>query len=146
MDKIIIEELHKKLLTSWNKQDAKGMASLFTEDGNTVGFDGSQVDGRAQIEVQMQNIFSNHQTASYVWKVREVRFLNADVAVLRAVVGMVPPGKKEIMPERNAIQSLVAVKESNDWKITLFHNTPAQFHGRPELSQALTRELNELIQ
>lgn len=145
MDKTIIEQLHKKLLTAWNKQDAKGMASLFTDDGNTIGFDGSQVDGRTQIELQMHNIFSHHQTASYVWKVREVRFLSADTALLRAVVGMVPPGKNEIMPERNAVQSLVAVKEKDDWKITLFHNTPAQFHGRPELSEALTKELNELI-
>lgn len=145
MDKIIIEELHKKLLSSWNKQDAKGMASLFTNDGNTIGFDGSQIDGRVQIEDEMQKIFSNHKTASYVWKVREVRFINTEVALLRAVVGMVPPGKKEIMPERNAIQSLVAVKEKDDWKIALFHNTPAQFHGRPELSEALTKELNELV-
>jgi len=145
MDKTIIEELHKKLLVSWNKQDAKGMASLFTDDGNTIGFDGSQVDGRIQIEDQMQMIFSHHQTASYVWAVREVRFLNEDVALLRAVAGMVPPGKNLIMPERNAIQSIIAVKEKEEWEIALFHNTPAQFHGRPELSQALTQELNELV-
>jgi uncharacterized protein (TIGR02246 family) len=145
MNKAIIEELHKKLLTFWNQQDAKGMVSLFTDDGNTVGFDGSQVDGRIQIENQMQMIFSHHQTASYVWVVREVRFLNEDVALLRAVAGMVPPGKNLIMPERNAIQSLIAVKEKEEWKIALFHNTPAQFHGRPELSQALTQELNELV-
>ena len=145
MDKIIIKELHKTLLSFWNKQDAKGMASLFTEDGNTIGFDGSQIDGKNEIEIQMQKIFSNHKTASYVWKVREVRFLNADVALLRAAVGMVPPGKNEILPGRNAMQSLVAVKENNDWKVALFQNTPAQFHGRPELSEALTKELNELI-
>jgi uncharacterized protein (TIGR02246 family) len=145
MDKIIIVELHKKLLTCWNQQDGKGMASLFTDDGSTIGFDGSEINGKTQIELEMQKIFSHHQTADYVWKVREVRFLNADIALLRAVVGMVPPGKNTIMPERNAIQSLIAVKEKDDWQIALFQNPPAQFHGRPELSEGLTKELNELV-
>jgi hypothetical protein len=27
----------------------------------------------------------------------------------------------------------------------LSQNTPAQFHGRPELAEALTRELQELL-
>ena len=145
MDQIKIEELHKKLLTCWNKQDAKGMASLFTEDGNIIGFDGSQNNGRKEIEFEMQKIFSSHQTASFVWKVREVRFLGSEVGLLRAAAGMVPRGENGIMPARNVIQSLIAVREDNDWKIALFHNTPAQFHNRPELSEALTKELSELV-
>jgi len=40
-----IEKLYKELLDFWNRQDAEGMASLFTEDGNIVGFDGSQMNG-----------------------------------------------------------------------------------------------------
>ena len=139
-----IEVLYKKLLACWNKQDAKGMASLFAHDGNIIGYDGSQINGRSQIESEMTRIFTNHQTASYVWKVREIRFLNNEAALLRAVVGMIPPGKKEIMAERNAVQSLIAAIRNNEWQIALFHNTPAQFHGRPEQSEALTKELNEL--
>ncbi len=41
-----IEKLYKELLDSWNKQDAKGMASLFAIDGSSVGFDGSQMNGK----------------------------------------------------------------------------------------------------
>jgi uncharacterized protein (TIGR02246 family) len=145
MDKTEIENLHRELLTAWNLQDAKGMASLFADDGNVVGFDGSQIDGRSAIESEMAGIFEDHKTASYVWKVREVRFLSKDIALLRAVVGMVPPGKKEINPATNAIQSLIAINQNNEWQIVLFQNTPAQFHGRPELSARLTKELTELI-
>ncbi|MGZ4033139.1 MAG: SgcJ/EcaC family oxidoreductase, partial [Tumebacillaceae bacterium] len=32
-----------------------------------------------------------------------------------------------------------------DWQIALFQNTPAQFHGRPELVEQMTAELRELI-
>ena len=145
MDKIKIEKLHQQLLTAWNQQDAKGMASLFADDGNVVGFDGSQMDGRINIESELSGIFADHIPASYVWKVRGVRFLSEDIALLRAVVGMVPPGKKEINPASNAIQSLIATRKSNEWKIALFQNTPAQFHGRTGLSEKLTKELNELV-
>ena len=41
-----VEQLHKDLLAAWNQGDAKRFASFFDEDGNVVGFDGSQVDGR----------------------------------------------------------------------------------------------------
>ena len=124
---------------------AAGMASLFTEDANVIGFDGSQMNGRLQIETELKKVFADHPTAKYVWKVEEIRFLDAQAALLRAIVGMVPPGKKELNPATNAIQSLIAVKQKDVWKISLFQNTPAQFHGRPELVEAMTRELNKLI-
>ena len=140
-----IKKLHADLLTAWNKQDAKGMASLFTDNGNLVGFDGSQINGQDQIEAQLKQIFGDHKTAAYVWKVKRVQFIHSEVALLSAIVGMVPPGKKDINPSTNAIQSLIALKQENKWKISLFQNTPAQFHGRPELVEELTKELSELL-
>ena len=62
-------------------------------------------------------------------------------SLIRAVAGMVPPGGQGIKPERNAIQSLVAVIDEGAPRIALFHNTPARFDGRPELAEQLTAEL-----
>ncbi len=67
----------------------------------------------------------------YVGKIRGVRFLTPEVAVLRAVAGMVPPGQSDLNPAVNTIQTLVAAKGAGPWRIALFQNTPAQFHGRP---------------
>ena len=145
MEAIAIEKLYKELLTFWNNQSASGMASLFTEDANVIGFDGSQMNGRLQIESELANVFNNHKTARYVWKIEEIRFLGSQTALLTAIVGMVPPGKKELNSATNAIQSLVAIKQNELWKISLFQNTPAQFHGRPELVDAMTKELSKLI-
>jgi hypothetical protein len=64
---------------------------------------------------------------------------------LHAVAGMVPPEESEIMPERNAIQTVVARRDHDGWSVALFQTTPARFDGRPELSAALTRELAELV-
>lgn len=140
-----VKALHRRLLDYWNRQDAKGMASLFTEDANVIGFDGSQLNSRAAIEKELSQVFSNHPTARYVWKVEEVRSLQPAVSLLRAKVGMVPPGKNALNPATNALQSLVAVEHSGQWQIALFQNTPAAFHGRPELVEAMTRELSELL-
>ena len=145
MENTIIQNLHAQLLNYWNRRDASGMASLFCENGNTIGFDGSQLDGKTAIKDGLEKVFTSHPTASYVWKVDEIRFLHPGVALLRARAGMVPPGKKEINPATNAIQSLVAVAEDQTWKIALFQNTPAQFHERPELVESMTKELSALI-
>src|SRR4051812_45922490 len=106
-----IKQLYQQVLDGWNRRSAAGMAAPFTENGNVVGFDGSQMNGKAEIEATLAPIFADHPTARYVTIVREVRQLAPNVALLRADVGMVPPGKSQINPATNATQSLVAVKE-----------------------------------
>ena len=138
-----IAGLYQELLQAWNDRDAAAYAALFAPDANVTGFDGSQMDGPAEIESQLSQIFAHHQTAPYVSKVREVRLLSPDVALLRAVAGMTKDG--QINAAVNAIQTLVAQKLDGQWRIALFQNTPAQFHGRPELGEALTKELSEML-
>ncbi|MBI1259546.1 MAG: SgcJ/EcaC family oxidoreductase [Chloroflexi bacterium] len=140
-----IAALYRELLEAWNRQDACSYAALFSEDANLIGFDGSQVDGSAAIEAHLSGIFAHHRTARYVWQVREIRYLTPEIALLRGVAGMIPPGKSDLMPERNAIQTLVAEKYVDEWGITLFQNTPARFDGRPEAVEALTNELRQLV-
>ncbi len=144
-DESEIHALYHRLLDGWNNRSASDMAALFDEEGHVVGFDGSPINGRAEIESQMRQIFANHQTAAYVGKIRGVRFLTPDVVILRAVAGMVPPGQSDINPAVNAIQTLVAAQRDGRWRIALYQNTPAQFHGRPELVQHLTDELRQLL-
>src|SRR6266571_2026862 len=95
-DETQIHTLYQQLLDSWNKHSADAMAVLFAEDGDLVGFDGSQLSGRAEIASTLQQIFADHVTPPYVSKVRDVRFLSSEVAILRAVVGMVPVGQSDL--------------------------------------------------
>jgi uncharacterized protein (TIGR02246 family) len=74
-----------------------------------------------------------------------VRLLSPDVAVLRAIVGMVPPGQSDLNPAVNAHQTLVAARRDGTWRLELFQTTPAQFHGRPELVQQMTEELRQVL-
>jgi uncharacterized protein (TIGR02246 family) len=140
-----IGALYQQLLDSWNRRDAAAYAALFAEDANLVGFDGSQIDGRAEVGRHLGQIFADHQTGAYVGKIREVRLLAPDAALLRAVVGMVPHGQSALKPELNAIQSLLATRQAGRWLIALFQNTPARFDGQPQLAQQLTDELRALL-
>jgi uncharacterized protein (TIGR02246 family) len=136
-----IRALYQELLRAWNDRNALGFAGLFSEDGVAIGFDGSSQGTRMEIEEMLRQVFAHHQTSAYVAKVKSVRFLADDVALLRAVAGMVPPGDSDINPAVNAVQSLVAEQQDGQWRIGLFQNTPAAFHGKPQLSQKLTEEL-----
>jgi len=140
-----VRKLYQDLLDHWNKRSAPDLAGLFAEDGNLIGFDGSPINGRTAIESHLLGIFKDHETGAYVGKVREVRFLTPDVAILRAVAGMIPPGQSDLNPNVNAVQTLVAVKHEGYWRIEVYQNTPAAFHEWPELSQTLTEELRELL-
>jgi uncharacterized protein (TIGR02246 family) len=140
-----IRRLYEQILIAWNQQDAAAMAAQFEKNGNLVGYDGSQADSRAAIEDHLQPIFADHPTAAYVAKLREIRMLGSNVGILRAVVGMIPPGSNDINPVGNTIQTLVAVQNADGWRAALFQSTPAAWHGRPQDSAALTEELRDVM-
>jgi uncharacterized protein (TIGR02246 family) len=140
-----VRRLYEQILIAWNQQDAAAMASRFEEDGNIVGFDGSQANSRAAIEDHLRPIFADHPTASYVAIVREIRMLGRYVGLLRAVVGMIPPGSDDINPALNTVHTLVAVEHADGWQAALFQSTPAAWHGRQQDIAALTDELRDVM-
>lgn len=133
------------LLEDWNRQDAAAMAARFTERGSLIGFDGSPIDGRTCIEAHLQPIFAQHPTPLFVAKVREVRRMaNGQTLLVRAVAGMWPRGATELEPRLNAIQTVVLSLCDGAYRIEMFQNTPAAFHGRPEEIEKLSAELREV--
>jgi uncharacterized protein (TIGR02246 family) len=137
--------LYRRIIDAWNAADAEAMAEPLGTDGLMIGFDGSQLQGREAVATELGRIFADHETARYVTKVRWVRALGADTALLYAVAGMPAPDTSEIMPDRNAVQTLVARRGEDGWSVALFQTTPAQLHGRPEETEALTVELSALV-
>lgn len=143
-DESAICRLYEQMLTGWNSRNAAEMAAPFAEDGLIIGFDGSQQTGRADIATSLQAIFAEHKTPPYLSKITSVRLLGAEVGLLRAIVGMALPGQTSIEPSLNSHQTLVARRYNSIWQIVLLQNTPAQFHGRPDLVQQMTEELQEI--
>ena len=136
-----VTALYDTLITAWNDHDGTAMAARFAEDGVVIGFDGSVSSGKQSISSEMTNVFADHETGRYAVKVKSVRELAQHAVILRAIAGLVPPGQTAIRPETNSHQTVVAEAQDGQWRIVLFQNTPAQFHGRHELVEEMTREL-----
>jgi uncharacterized protein (TIGR02246 family) len=141
-----IEDLYRRLLDAWNQRDAEAMAACFSSTGTMIGFDGSTEVGSASIVEHLAPIFRDHPTAAYVHIVEDVAELAPGVAMLRASVGMVAPGTTQLNPAANAIQCCVARQGDDGWKVELFQNTPAAFHGRPHLADAMTSRLQAVLE
>jgi uncharacterized protein (TIGR02246 family) len=140
-----ILSLYQLLLQQWNKRNAATMTGMFASNGILIGFDGSQLNGRAEIYAVLDEIFTNFPTAAYISIVKEVKMLSETSAQLLAVVGMVASGATDISPQVNAIQTMTAIMEDGKWHVALLQNTPAAFHGRPELAEQLSADLRHVL-
>ena len=72
MDEETIKRVYKQLTSSWNERNAQGMASLFTESGESIGFDGSLSKGPEEIATHLAPIFRDHPTC--LWQSINVGF------------------------------------------------------------------------
>ena len=140
-----IVTLYQDWLTAWNNRNAAEMSTLFAEQGNLIGFDGSQISGRKELEETLSTIFAHHATASYVALIREIRFFSPDTAWLKADAGMVPSGGTDINPAFNAVQTMIAINVDGKWLVSILQNTPATFYAAPELKDKLTDELRQIL-
>jgi uncharacterized protein (TIGR02246 family) len=145
-DEGAIRSLYQQLMDGWNAASGDAFAAPFEEDGDLVGFDGTHIKGRQEIASFHQHLFDMFLKGSrLVGKVRSVRFLTSNVAVMHAVGGTVMAGESDLERERNSVQTLVAVKRNGKWSLAAFQNTRAIYMGRPEESQKLTEELRALL-
>jgi uncharacterized protein (TIGR02246 family) len=140
-----IRSLYFQMIDGWNKGNGYLFASPFAQDGDLVGFDGTHIKGRQQIASFHQQLLDTYVKGSrLVGKIRDVRFLTPKVAIMHAVGGTIMKGQTDLEPERNSIHTLVLKKGNDDkWYVAAFQNTRAQFIGRPEMANELTKELRE---
>jgi len=116
-------DLYVKLLAAWNNRDAKAMSDCFDTHAVMIGFDGTTVEGRREIEESLTPIFKDHPTAAYTAILRSEHSY-ADYSLLRADAGMLPPGKHDIKSETIARQTVVSRPTNAGWRIVQFQNTP----------------------
>ena len=145
-DEDAIRALYQQKIDGWNSGNGKAFAAPYTEDSDYIGFDGTYLKGREEIASLHQMLFDKFVKGSrLVGKIRRIRFLTSNIAIVVAVGGTVMAGQSDIDPERNSIHMLVAIKQNGKWRFTAFQNSRAQFIGRPQEAQALTDELRQLL-
>ena len=140
-----VEELYANLMDAWNKRDAKAFEELFIVDGDLVGFDGTQVHGQGNVGEHLRSIFGEHPTLKYVYRITGVTQVSTDVAIVRAIAGMIPPGATDLDPKLNAIHRLTAVHRGGAYRCALFQCTPARLDRRPQELEQLTADLRAVM-
>jgi uncharacterized protein (TIGR02246 family) len=99
-DEAAIRASYQQLMDGWNAGSGDAFASSFEEDGDLVGFDGTHFKGRQEIALFHQHLFDMFLKGSrLVGKVRSLRFLTSDVAVMHTIGGTVMPGQTNLESE-----------------------------------------------
>ena len=123
-DEEAVRDLYRELMDGWNKGSGEAFAAVFTEDGDLVAFDGTHFEGREEIAPFHQELFDKWmKDTRLVGRVKDVRFLSPDVALMHAVGSTIMRGKTAPSPERDSIQTLVAVRHDGQWRLAAFQNT-----------------------
>jgi uncharacterized protein (TIGR02246 family) len=123
-DEAAVRGLYRELMDGWNRGSGDAFAAAFTEDGDLVAFDGTHFEGREEIAPFHQELFDKWLKGTrLVGRVKSVRFLSPDLALMHAVGGTVMRGKSEPAPERDSIQTLVAIRQGGEWRLAALDNT-----------------------
>ena len=130
-DEAKIRVLFEDLLGDWGRGDGEAYGSRFTEDADYVAFDGTRTRGRREISASHQQLFDKFlQGTRLTGRILSIKFPHQDVALVHATGGTIMRGKTEPSPERASIQTLVAVREGDEWRFAAFHNTRVRPIGR----------------
>jgi uncharacterized protein (TIGR02246 family) len=123
-DNVAVRALYTQLMDGWNKGSGEAFAAPFAEDGHLIAFDGTHFKCRDEIVSFHQPLFDKWLKGTrLVGEVESVRFLSPDVALMHALGGTVVGGKSRPAPERDSIQTLVAIKRNGEWRLAAFQNT-----------------------
>ena len=110
-DETAVRALYQELMHGWNKGSGEAYAAVFAEDGDLIGFDGTHFNGRREIAQSHQPLFETHLKGTrLVGQIAGIRFLSPEVVLMHAVGGTIMRGKSLPSPERDSIQTLVAMK------------------------------------
>jgi uncharacterized protein (TIGR02246 family) len=114
---------------AWNRGDAKAFAARFQEDGAFTDVFGAVSHTRAELEKRQVDFFTSlFKGSRLALKVRKVRFLRPDVAIVEIDTEI--SGFRKLPPVvyvdvekvlRTRLQQVMA-KTGTDWMVAAFHN------------------------
>jgi uncharacterized protein (TIGR02246 family) len=114
-----------RLVSAWSRNDAEGVANVFTEEGILILPGDVLKRGRDEIRAFMAAAYAGpFKGTGVTGNPVDVRFASDDVAVLRTHGGILAPGETEI-DEALAVRSTwVVVKRDGEWQLASYQNSP----------------------
>ena len=118
-----VRALVARMIEGWNDGNGEAFAAPFADEVDFIAFDGTHLTTKRQIASVHQDLFDKWLKGTRLTGEASVRFLTRDVALVLQRGGTVMRGRTKAAPERDSIQTLVAVREAGGWRLTSFHNT-----------------------
>lgn len=118
-----IGHLIDRLVAAWNKGSAAEFAAPFTGSADFIGFDGTHLRGRGQIEAFHQPLFEGVLKGSRVSaEARFIRLLLPELALMHSTAQGTPRGRTEPSPSRDSMQLFVVARIQGEWRIEVMLN------------------------
>jgi uncharacterized protein (TIGR02246 family) len=119
----VANELIGRLERAWNEADGRAFGEPFSAKSDFVTIRGDHLRGQEAIAAGHQAIFDSiYKGSSTNFELIQARELSDDVILAHATALLRAPSGP-LAGEHSAVQSLVLVREGNEWKIAGFHNT-----------------------
>jgi uncharacterized protein (TIGR02246 family) len=114
-----------RLVAAWAKNDAAGIAEVFTEDGIMILPGDVFKKGREEVLSFMAAAFAGpFKGTGVTGRPVDVRFVADDVALIRTHGGILASGETEIAPELAVRSTWITVKRDGKWQLAAYQNSP----------------------
>ena len=121
-DLIALRSLIDRMRDTWAAGDANGYAGCFSQDSDYVTYNGVHLHGREENAELHAALFRSVLKGTRLWvRIESLAFLSPNVALIHTAGAGAKRGK-ESSPRRKSIQTLVAVKQDQQWRIRSFQN------------------------
>lgn len=114
-----------RLAGAWARNDATGVADVFTEDGLLILPGDVFKKGRAEIRSFMLAAYAGpFKGTGVTGRPVDLRFVADDVALIRTHGGILAPGRNEIDPALAVRSTWVTVRRDGRWVLAGYQNSP----------------------
>ncbi len=138
--------LFDRMCRAWTEGDAAGYGACFSSDCDYVAFDGARTQGQRQVIESHDKLFRGVLFGSaLVGEIESVRPLGPDVALLHGTGSVVVAWRSRPPRRRLTRNTLVAVRESDGWRITAIHNGRVRPVTVPEVESLPSRAARSLV-
>jgi uncharacterized protein (TIGR02246 family) len=120
-----LADIPMQMIEAWNRGDADGFATPFSETADFVAFEGTHLRGRAGIAAFHRELFATAVRGTRLeGGVRFIRRLAPEWAIVHAWARYTQlPGIDEPTPGRDSMQLFVATKQDGHWRAVAAQNS-----------------------
>lgn len=122
---IAVLQVPLRMVAAWSRNDANGIADVFTKDGILILPGDVYKRGRDEIRAFMGAAYAGpFKGTGVTGQPVGLRFVSDEVALIHTEGGILAPGATEIDPELAVRSTWVCVRQDDGWYLAGYQNSP----------------------